>query len=242
MRLNPFMSLVDPATAIGVARGNNRVNSQGLPQLNQTAKTSLFVQNTVAAGDTLPVSCSGTQFYVTVATAAISVRPSGGVFNSYTQGTGLNLLPENAFSLLEIKNENAFPIVFQIFIGFDGFIDNRLILNTATGQTTVAYPTYPVANAAAVINILDKSGQVITDVNGGSWYALNRNDIFIYNADAAAVYSLQGTAAAVAADPSVGLIQPLTSIRLPYQGNFKIIQGGNINAIVSETYQAIPKV
>src|SRR5690348_9933812 len=105
---------------------SNRVNSGGESLPTVKSRSSLFYANVIAPGATLVVPAAGTQFYMTVATAPISIRPSGGVFNDYVQGTGLQLDLSNAFSLLEIKNNNAAAAVFQMFVGFDQYIDKRL--------------------------------------------------------------------------------------------------------------------
>lgn len=235
---NPLGKYVDPAAAFGVARGNNRVNSSGAPLNSQQSRTSLFYSNIVPAGQTLQIPSAGTQFYLTVCTLPIQIRPSGGVFNSYSQGKGLQLLDINAFSLLEIKNTNSVAVVFQIFVGFDGYIDNTLILNQSSGQADIVYATYPVVNAANSVTITDLSGTEILDSNGVSFYALNRVAILAFNADGAAVYDIQNTAA----NKTMALLQPLQALRLDWAGNFKIVEGGPLNIIVSEIYSAIPKI
>lgn len=230
-------NLIDPAAAIGVATGNNRINSQGRPPDNLRAKTSQIINNIVQPGTTLPVPAAGTQFYLLVATLPIEIRPSGGVFNMYSAGKGLNLLPQNAFELLEVRNTSAVAVVFSIFVGFDGYIDNTLILNTASGEAQVVFPTYPVENADNDISILDLSGSVIADPNGDEWYAISRTAILLFNADTAAVYSVVN----MANNKTVALLQPVQALRLDFSGDYRIVEGGNINAIVSEIYQAIPK-
>ncbi len=229
---------IDPAAAFGVARGTNRVNSSGIPLASQQARTSLFYSNIVPAGGTLTIPCAGTQFYFTVCTLPIQVRPSGGIFNVYSQGKGLQLLEINAFSQLEIKNTNANAVVFQLFVGFDGYIDNTLILNQSSGQADIVYATFPVVNAANDVAITDLSGTEILDLNGNSYYALNRVAIIAANADGAAVYDIQNTAA----NKTIALLQPLQTLRLDMSGNFRIVEGGPLNIIVSEIYNAIPKI
>lgn len=227
------------AASLGVAQGSNRVNSQGGIIPSPRNRTSLYYSNIVAAGATLPIPCSGTQFYVIIATLPVNIRPAGGIFNSYEKGTGLQLDPTNAFDLLEVQNPNAVAVVFQIFVGFDGFIDNRLILVQSANQQVV-YGTYPVSNASATINITDISGSPFTDVNGNRWYALARVCIIVFNADSGTTYALQKASATASTDASVGIIQPLQNVRFDYSGNYRIRAGGVINVIVSEIYEAIP--
>ena len=230
-------NFIDPAAAIGVATGTNRINSSGRALASQKARTSQIINNIVQPGTTLPVPAAGTQFYLLVATLPVQIRPKGGVFNTYSAGKGLQLLPENAFDLLEIRNTSSVAIVFSIFVGFDGYIDNTLILNTASGEAQVVNPTYPAVNASNNINIPDLTGTLFTDPNGEGWYAISRTAILLFNADAAAVYDVENTANS----QTVALLQPLQALRLDFSGDYRITEGGNINAIVSEIYQAIPQ-
>jgi len=224
------------------ALGDNRQNSSGnFAAVGPLGRTSIIYPVIVPANSVAPVPCAGTTFYVTVATAPVDIRPMSGVFNTYTNGKGLKLKQENAFPALEIRNQNAFPVVVQLFVGFDEFIDNALILAN-TGQKLVAYPTYPVANAAAVIDITDRSGASFADINGVEWYALQREAIYVFNPDTGATFSLLKADATGPTDPAIGMIYPVTSLRFPTSGNYRITAGGgNLNCIVSELYQAIPK-
>lgn len=219
---------------------SNRTSTQGVAPGNPQSRTSLFYANVIPAGGVLPVPCAGTQFYVTAATAPVSIRPSGGVFNAYEQGTGLQLDETNAFSLLEVRNDNAYPIAFQIFVGFDQYIDNRLVLGG--GQPVIGYPTYPVANAAATLDIPDKTGSVIADINGNQFYALSRVAVIICNTDTGVTLLLHKAGATLAGDPAVAAVFPTTSLRYDASGHFSLTTGGgNLNCIVSELYNAIPK-
>lgn len=229
--------LVDPAMAIGVASGSNRINSSGaaLAELQKGRSSQIFA-NIVPAGGTLTVPVTGNCFYFLTLTLLVQVRVQGGVFNPFTQGKGMKFVAENNFPMLEIRNENAVAVVFQLFVGFDEYIDNTLILDNASGRKNIVYPTAPVPNVSANILIPDLSGTKINDINGNQWYALNRLSIYVSNADAAAVYDLVNTAN----DKTAVLFQPLQTLSLPFSGNFRMTEAGNINAIVSETYEAIP--
>lgn len=218
---------------------NNRVNSQGIVPANTRGRSSLRYANVLPAGKSLQIPANGTQFYFRTATATISARPNGGVFSDYVQGEGLQLDLDNTFSVVEVKNNNSFDVIFELFVGFQGFIDNKLIIaNNLYPQ--VAFPTYPTASAAATVDITDKSGTQFTDVNGNKWYALSRVAIVISNTDSGTTILVQKAGSAVANGPAVAAVFPLTSIRLDISGNYRLnIGGGNINAIVSEIYQAI---
>jgi hypothetical protein len=234
-------NLVDPAMAVGVATGSNRINSSGIAISSQLGRSSRVINNSVPAGGTIPVPASGTTFYLLVATGTLQIRPSSGQFSPFNQGQGLRLLEINAFDLLELKNENSFTVVFSLFVGFDEFIDMTLI-TANTGVLSVTYPTYPVANSAAVVNIPDISGAEFQDINGTSWYALQRQSVNISNSDSGVTLSLLKANATGSGDPAVIQVFPQTSIAYPSQGDFRITTGGgNINAIVSELYQSIRK-
>lgn len=225
---------------IQVATGSNRTNSGGRSLGTVKSRTSLLVNNIVPAGGILPVPAAGTQFYVTISTGLIGIRPSGGVFNNYAPGTGLQLEEINAFDLLEVKNENSFAVVFQLFIGFDQFIDNRVIVNQ-TGQALVARPTYDTPSSAASVDIDDISGQQFSDVNGNNFYALSREAIYVFNPDAGVTLLLQESGSIVSNGPAVAIIYPQTSLRYAASGDYSLnVGGGNINAVVSELYEAIP--
>lgn len=222
--------------SVTTASGNNRQNTQGIAQPGITGRSTIQIANIVPAGGTLPVPCTGSFFYFTVLTAIVEVRASGGAFSVYGQGQGLDVGRDSAFSLLEIKNPHAFPVVFQVVAGFDGFIDNTLIINQTTGENNVVVATLDTVNSVNSILIPDLAGTKITDSNGREWYAMKRNAFVVTNADAAAVYTLTNTDGT----KDLTFYQPLTSIRLPWSGNFKIAEAGPLNLLVAEEYQAVP--
>jgi hypothetical protein len=223
------------------ASGDNRVNTSGMVIGTVKNRTSLVYTNTIADGQILPIPCAGTQFYLLISTGPIDVRPSGGVFNTYSQGQGLQLDLENAFTQLEVRNSSGFPVVFRIFVGFDGFIDNTLILNVnPNGSQQVAYPTYPTPNSAAHVDIPDLSGQSFRDVNGKQWYALARVAIIISDTDTGVTFLLQKSGASTASGEAVCAIFPQTSIRMDIAGDYSMDLGGaNLNCLVSEIYNAL---
>lgn len=223
-----------------VAPKSNTVNTQGAALPDKKNRTSLFINASIPANSTVPFAAQGTQFYVLVTSAPVNIRPSKGSFNAYNVGQGLQLDEENAFSSIEVQNTTANPIAVSIFVGFDSFIDNTLVLNNASNPA-VAFPTYPTPNAAATINITDKAGTAFTDINGGKWIAVNRVAILVFNTDSGATYFIQKSGSAVSNGPAIGAVFPLTAIRLDVTGNYTMATGGgNINVIVSEIYNAIP--
>lgn len=226
--------------SMGAPIGNNRVNSSGLFSPNEKNRTSTFIQGTLAAGDTLPFSVSGTTFYITSSTNLVSIRPSGGAFASYVQGTGLKIRDENSFNLLEVKNNNAFDVAFQIFVGWDNFIDNRVIMSSQQ-YPSIVYPTQSVANTATDILIKDRTGQAIADINGNTFFALSRQSILISNTSSSTVLYLQKYNTIISGGPSVAVIPAGQVMRFDFSGDYALCNGGaTIAAIVAEVYSAIP--
>jgi hypothetical protein len=225
-----------------VAVNSNLTNSQGKAPSSVLSKTTLTLSNVLTPGATLPIPATGTFFYVIAANAPLNIRPSGGVFNPYDVGTGLSVGLENAFQILEINNPSANNVAFTIFVGFDGYIDNRLILQQNT-TPQIVFPTFPTPAAANVVNITDLSGQAFVDINGGKWYALSRVAMIICNVDGGVTLLLQKANSVVGNGPAIAAIQPLQSLNYPAQGNYRLHLGGaNINAIVSEIYYSIPRI
>ena len=207
----------------------------------QAASRATQVLNfVIVSGATIPVTISGSMFYLLAATAQVAIRPRGGVFTLYPQGTGQNYRAEDAFPSLEINNPNSFSVVISVVIGWDTFVDNRLILAQAQ-YPNVAFPTYPTANAAAVVHFVDLSGTAFTDINGGKWYALYRVAIVISNLDTGVTYLLQKAGATGPSSPAVAAIFPATSFNEPLSGNYDLNLGGaNINVVAHELYASIP--
>lgn len=226
-----------------VATGSGRVNSSGqFPQVNSVGQSFNYT-NVVPAGGTLTVPLAGTQFYVVFASAPLTIKPYGNGFGSdviYSQGTGQQFYDSQAFSYLAIFNPSAGPIVFQLFVGFNQFIDRRLIIENSL-QQQVAYPTQPTASVATAISIPDLSGNSLTDIDGNVWYAIQRVCIQVFNVSTGTTLLLQKFASTVSNGPAVAAIYPQTSVRIDASGNYSMsVGGGVIPAIVSELYIALP--
>lgn len=99
------------------------------PSSSATPQTSAVYSFIIAAGAEINVLVPGTAFYLYSCPAMLNVRPRGGQYNPYTQGTGLFLRPNEAFPSVDVQNKNAQAIAFSIFVGWGSFIDNRLILS-----------------------------------------------------------------------------------------------------------------
>lgn len=112
-------------------------------------------------------------FYLPVATGALFIRPTGGVWSQYLMGTGAKDIPP--FTLLEINNPGTTPVTFQIVAGSAEYTDRRTLPALIT-------PTVPVQTEWSVENITepvsktiqDQSGSSIVDANGNSWLAIKR--------------------------------------------------------------------
>lgn len=210
----------------------NNVGRFGAKGVN---RTSQIVTTIIPAGATFPVFQAGQRFYLTVATGEVFIKPNNGSESNYVQGTGLEVDDLNIFANVQIRNKNSFPVVLQIFVGFGNFIDNRLIVFDPNNiQACVA--TAPTTGTLNEIPIPDLSGTTILDANGNTLLALNRVAIYISNQDIANSYDLLNDAKT----KSILTIFPLTSIVYNATGNFRMkIPAGNLNAIVSEVYNAI---
>ena len=205
--------------------------ANGLPQGGRILNMS------IPAGQTQRANGSGLQFYLVVATAPVNIRPLGGDFVNYSQGTGLNVA--KSFAYLEIQNYNPYPVVVSVWVGNDDFIDKRLIL--ANSQTPdVAFPTYPVPNAATFVNIVDLSGGSFKDINGTLWLALYRKSIIISNLSSG-TYQLGGySPTGSSTGTAIGVIPPSPlPVRYDVSGNYTINTGGSVNMLVCEVYSSI---
>lgn len=220
------------------AQGSNRSNSSGQAPRNPTSRGSLTYSNVIPAGGTLQIPAAGNEFYVTVTTGTIQIQPDNGVANPYDSGTGLQLDLSNSFSLLQVKNNNAFAVVFQIFVGFDTFIDRRLYINqNLTPQITI--PTVALSGSTIVL-IPDLGGSQQT-VDGVKWNLIQRTSVLVGNADTGATYILQRKTSPVTSAPFPGFpVYPLTSLNVQSTGDFSMSAGGGpMNVYIFETYSAL---
>ena len=214
--------------------GDTVVSAKTPQKNNQSGRQ---VNLPINAGQVVRINSAGNQFYLVVATAPVNIRPDGGDFSLYQQGTGSQSRLSD-FKILEIQNPNSVPVVISCWVGFDAFIDNRLIIaNTLTPSVVKPTQTAP---TATFIDIPDISASVFSDINGNQWIAIQRTAILVFNTDSATTIYLQGAGATTAAGPSVGVIYALTPVRFDFSGNYSIsVGGGTIPAIVSEIYTAV---
>lgn len=217
------------------AMPSNRQNNAGRFGATGENRSSQIITNVIGANETFPVFQPGDAFYLVVATGKLLIKPNTGSQNEYVQGTGLRPGNNAIFKQVELKNPNTFPVVFQLFVGFGDYIDNRLIVNDPN-QIQAPYATHPVPNVSNDLAIPDLSGQAFIDANGIPMLALNRVTIYVSNIDLALIYDIRNNA-----DTATMLsVQPSSNIGYPANGNFRIkTPSANINATVSEIYNAI---
>ena len=209
-------------------------------QIPVVVPAGVAINGSVNPGE-FAITQTGNLFYVLSTSAPITLQPvrAGSIGNANIFSTGQGQPVSDGFDTLTVKNFSLFPIVCLIWVGYDSFINDQLYLvNSAYSQ--VANPTYPLANAAAVVNIPDLSGQSFFDINGKKWGALSRVAILVFNTDSGVSVTLQKAGALTATGPAVGLIYPLTPVRFDIAGDYCLCNGGgNVNCIVSEIYNAI---
>lgn len=187
---------------------------------------------------------SGTRFYVVNASNALTIQPQRGgrmgAQNTFSIGQGQTV--DGGFDTLIISNPLPVPVVANVWVGFENFINDQLILVSSSYQQ-VAFPTNPTAGATTQININDLSGTTFLDINGKKWGAIQRVAILVFNNDGTGgtPLLLQAAATSSPTGPAVGIVQPQQPIRFDFGGNYRIFTGGGtINAVVSEIYQAFP--
>jgi hypothetical protein len=210
-------------------------------QISIAIVAGVLVNGQIQPGE-FSITQSGSRFYVLGASAPIEIQPQrgGSLGASNTFGVGQGMPVADTFDGLVIRNKTLFPVVALIWVGFDDFINDQLILQSSS-YAQVAYPTYPIANAASVVDVKDLSGQSFADINGKLWGALSRVCILVFNVDAGLTINLQKANATTSTGAAVGTCFPLTPTRFDFAGDYRFQLGGaNINLIVSEIYNAIP--
>jgi hypothetical protein len=127
----------------------------------------------IAAGATVQVALSGTNFYLTASTAPLYMRPRGGLWVYYYVGTEGRL--DQGFDLVEVQNPTTNPVTFQLLVGYDSFVDHRLFPNSPT-QNVVHVPQ---PNAQGQVIAVDLSGLAFNDPAGTPWLAISRLSVTV---------------------------------------------------------------
>jgi hypothetical protein len=233
-----------------VDTGSLPANIRNLPK--NSAQIPVFIPAAVADANgtvtpsAVPVTQAGTVFYViTSSVGNLKIQPirAGNVGIENTFGVGQGQTVKDGFETLQVRNFNTFSVVAIIWVGFNDFINDQLIL-AQQQYPTVVYPTYtqPVTSPASTVDIVDLSGTKIVDINGIAWLALYRIEIEMSNLDAANVYTLQKTGATTNNDPAIVAIQPTQTITRPLAGNYRVRSGATINMLIVELYACVKPV
>ncbi len=227
-----------------------QIEAQLAPTVAQLPKISRSIPVQIPAGTLLNgqvtpseigVTAAGSRFYVRAASGLISMQAlrAGNVGGENPFGVGQGQTVQGGFETLTVKNYNLFPVAALIWVGFEDFINDQLVL--ASNQTPiVCYPTQSLAGVATTIAIADISGLAFNDINGKKWLAISRAYFIVTNLDPVTPLNVQKAGSAVQNGASIDCVQPLQSHRIDTTGSFQIcIGGGAINGYVSEFYYAI---
>jgi hypothetical protein len=223
----------DPITAASIQTfGGNA----GLVPSAALRRTAQIINTIILANSTLPLFQAGEAFYIIACNSSVEIRPANGTFNSYYTGTGVRVDSQNAFDQLEVRNSHDFPVTISLWVGFGNYIDNRSILISNLFYR-VGFPLNPVASANVSLDMLDKSGTAIVDINGKTWLALNRIQVLMTNFDMINSIPFLDMAGAVGA---IFSCLPNTSAVFELDGDYLITLGGTpLNCIIAEIYNCI---
>lgn len=217
-----------------IAQGNNRTSSQGLTHLNGLGGSQITYENTLAAGASYPVPATGNTFYIFASNGTISIKPNNGFFVDYVQGTGLLQKGGNAFNQLQITNSTASAVTFVLIVGFDEFIDKRVIL--VNGPLTAAIPVQNALTKAIGSGLFAIPATTIIPFPGNANGSTARKAFVVANTDVAnAIYVLD------AANVVCGIVFPSSSWSIECAGELGVYNpnGGTINNVaVTEIYYA----
>lgn len=210
---------------------SNRLNTSNRPLGGVEFRSSGIVSNAIPAGQTLPLSVAGKCFKLLEASAPVLIRPGGGHFMRYERGMGLEVEEVNSFSLLEVTNPHAFPVVFQLFHGFDVLIESRAVMPPEL--------VLRLNSAGGMVAITDSSGREITDHEGRAWLALRRAAVIVSNPPGSNTIAVLPPVSAPVQAP-LALVPPSVIVQLSFSGNLRIDLGPG--GIVSESYLVIPQL
>jgi len=206
---------------------SNRVNNSG-PNTRGPGP-AVSISAVIPAGKTLTFPAGGSQFYLSVATAGVQIKPSGGpiggAFVPYYAGTGQYVA--GGFNLLEIYNSNPGDVIVQVVCSDAEFIDKRLIQNSIGTSTIIILDQAWVlfGGTQYAQQVADSSNTVIKDQVGNPWLALSRSGIGLQTSrvgQSLAIYPVWLTPFGINQPPSYANIVSIqgTSILQPWQTNF----------------------
>jgi len=187
------------------------------------------------------IMAAGSRFYVRACSAPVLIQSqrAGNVGAQNLFGAAQGQTVSEGFEQLNVSNPTTVPIVALIWVGFEDFINDQLVLDTVA-TPDIVYPTSPLTGTT-LIAIPDQSGNKVS-INNKNWYLLSRVAVLVGNPDTGATYILQSVNStnAVVVAPFPGFpIYPQTSVNIPAAGDFCISAGGGpINAYAWEIYNA----
>jgi len=222
---------------------------------SKTTIVQLPAAVTTAAGNLIPSSTTievpGSYFYVKLTSAAIQIRLPGGSWSSYLTGDHIQVEKENAWQRLEIQNANPNPLAAAIFVGWDTFGTDRLILQSpenpqiifpkyasSAGLYNAATGLWDASGSAEYVDVVDLSGQLIVDTSGNQWLAIQRVGLIITNETnnwfPIIAYEARANGNEFTSCPT----QQITL--LPISGSVTIHPGTDNTCKISEIYSVIP--
>ncbi|HYC70009.1 MAG TPA: hypothetical protein VEB66_02310 [Opitutaceae bacterium] len=168
----------------------------------------------IPAGAVVNAQGEGRNFWVVFCPVEIEIRVPGGEFETYSQGTGLNDLPDGGkFARLDVRNPSAGEVTVVLYVGGPLYRDARsaliepktvgvahatISLNATSGVTLTGVPTglrirrksVQLTNLDAVLNlqIRDAGGGVLATVFPEQTYTLPISEqVECYNPNGSAV-------------------------------------------------------
>jgi hypothetical protein len=184
-------------------------------------RSSVYVRQTIPAGETIHVSAFGETFYFIGLTAPVNVRTDVTSMKPYRQGTGEVFPPELRFRSLDIENPNAGPVQLVLWVGFGEYIDRR----------TALVDGFTVALGSPFNNVPAMTARTFNGVPSGN--QLHRKAITVTNLDLANPLLVRDGSANV-----ICAVLPNTSLILPISGPVDIYNatGSSIAAYMGEIW------
>jgi hypothetical protein len=128
----------------------------------------------IGPGQSINLPCAGTQFYVVACPGQVWIDYGQGS-SPYSQGTGAQ--SGAPISLLRIRNPASNQTVVQVYVGYDDYVDKRLVpLSYQPGVVIVQNPNFVASDGNPpnpnYCNFDDLSGTIQTSLTDGFKYFL----------------------------------------------------------------------
>lgn len=197
------------------------MNNIGSKDREAYTRSSVYVKQTIPAGQTIHVSAYGETFYFIGLTAPVNVKTDITAAKPYRQGTGERFPSELRFKSFDIENPNSSPVTLTMWVGFGEYIDHRTaLIDGYTQAVGSAFSTVPAVTA-----------RVFNGVPSGT--QLHRKQIVVTNLDLANALLVRDQTQAV-----ICAVLPNTSLTLPISGYVEIYNptGSVIAAYMGEVW------